>query len=58
MTPASLSAAFTPRLLALASRLNRKRIVRRMTFPAHVEIHASGWALLRGQWRRFYGEMK
>lgn len=58
MKAAQLSAAYAPRLTALAAQLGRKRIVRRMPLPPDIELHSWEWALLRGQWRRFYGEMK
>lgn len=54
MKTAQLSAAYAPRLTALAAQLNRKRIVNRMPFPA-IEIH--GWTIpiLRARWESRFG---
>ena len=56
MTHAALSLAYEPRLRALAAMLNRKPIVRRMAVPAGIELHSFEWAILRGQWRKHFGQ--
>ncbi len=54
MTPSTLSLAFTPRLTALAAKLNRKPIRRRLPVPYSL----STWSIvthLRAQFRKEYG---
>ena len=56
MTPTSLSRAYSNRLFALAAKLNRPPIRRRLPLPTGVEF--GGWAvaaLLRPQFIRTYG---
>ena len=47
-----------PQLIALRALVPRKPIVRRMTLPAGIELHGFEWAILRGQWRKHFGECK
>ncbi len=56
LTPTTLSLAFTPRLTALAAKLNRKPMRRRLPLPTGIEF--GGWAvaaILRPQFIRTFG---
>jgi hypothetical protein len=55
MNIAQLSAAYTPRLLALRANVPRKRIVCTLPFPPDIEVHSWEWALLRGEFRKHFG---
>ena len=57
MTPTSLSLAYAPRLFALAAKLNRPPIRRRLPLPTGAEF--GGWlvaAVLRPQFTRTFGK--
>lgn len=46
------------RLAILRAAVPRKPIVRRLPFPAGIEVHTHEWTILRGQWARCFGVCK
>lgn len=48
--------AFTQRLQSLARATNRPRVRNRLPLPPGIELHSFEWAILRGQWRRYFGK--
>ena len=52
----SPSAPMADRLQSLRALVVRKPIVRRMPLPAGIELYSFEWAILRGQWRKHFGQ--